>query len=113
MFGRRRITDLERLLRVRTAERDAARIDHRDTEVDAQELRATVARQGAEIAELRKKLAVPAERVTVTALREELSAQKRVNERLANQLLDAVGHNGQALTASQRAALSLPTGGAR
>ncbi|MFI1472084.1 hypothetical protein [Streptomyces wuyuanensis] len=35
------------------------------------------------------------------------------DRRLADQLLDAVGHNAQALTPEQRRALGLPAGGAR
>lgn len=51
--------------------------------------------------------------ITVTALREELVKQKRVNDRLSSQLLDATGHNGQLLTPEQRLALGIPVGGAR
>ncbi|TLQ43458.1 hypothetical protein [Streptomyces marianii] len=66
------------------------------------------------IGDLRAQLtARPAEPATVTALCEELAAQKRVNQRLADQLLDAVGHNAQELTPTQRRTLGLPIGGVK
>jgi len=49
------------------------------------------------------------EQASITRLREELAKQKRVNDRLAEQLLEATGHNGQPLTSDQRAKLGLPS----
>jgi chromosome segregation ATPase len=60
------------------------------------------------IAALRAQLAArqPAQ-ASITRLREELDKQKRVNNELSNQLLDATGHNGKPLTPEQRDKLGL------
>ena len=70
--------------------------------------------QAKAIGELRAQLAArKPERASVALLREELAQQKRVNNRLANQLLDATGHCGNELTPEQRRKLGIPAGGAR
>lgn len=62
-----------------------------------------------EIAALRSQLAArQPEQASIALLREELAKQKRVNDRLSNQLLDATGHNGAPLTAAAREKLGLP-----
>ncbi|HEY9367034.1 hypothetical protein [Streptomyces sp.] len=106
---RRRLSrrDLTNLYTTALDMRDEARRELADS-------RFTCSSQASEITRLREQLdARPIEPTTVTALREELDAQRRVNQRLANQLLDAVGHNAEALTANQRRILGLPAGGAR
>lgn len=82
-------------------------------EIDARDER--LIRQAAVITELRKRLeeSEHPEADTVTALREELAKQKRVNDRLADQLLDATGHNGQPLTEAARETLGLPKASSR
>lgn len=90
-------------------ERNTVRLTRQLDERDAR-----LKRQAELIADLRARIdffeAMP---VTVTALREELVKQKRVNDRLSSQLLDATGHNGQTLTPEQRRKLGIPAGGAR
>lgn len=75
-------------------------------DIDARDER--LIRQAAIIANLRAQLAArQPEKASITRLREELAEQKRVNDRLAAQLLDATGHNGKALTPEQREKLGL------
>lgn len=67
------------------------------------------------ITHLRKHLeiAIQPEDEKFALLRKELDAQKRVNDRLADQLLDAVGNNAAALNETARKALGLTAGGGR
>lgn len=79
--------------------RMAADLDNRELRLKA---------QAAVIADLRAQLAArQPERASVALLREELAKQKRVNDRLSNQLLDATGSHGKQLTPEQRVKLGL------
>ncbi|MEU0372381.1 hypothetical protein ABZ070_19345 [Streptomyces sp. NPDC006283] len=78
----------------------AADLDNREQRLEV---------QAQTIADLRARLdSQRPERASVARLREELEKQKRVNDRLSNQLLDATGYNGQPLTDAARAKLDLP-----
>lgn len=80
--------------------RMAADLDNREQRLEV---------QAQTIADLRARLdSQRPERASVARLREELEKQKRVNDRLSNQLLDATGYNGQPLTDAARAKLDLP-----
>jgi hypothetical protein len=100
----RKAADLKALAdaRGRNEKRMAQDIDARDERL---------IRQAAVINNLRGQLAArQPERASITRLREELEKQKRVNDQLSNQLLDATGHNGQPLSPAAREKLGLPTG---
>jgi hypothetical protein len=76
-------------------------------DIDARDER--LIRQAEVITELRAQLAArQPERASIALLREELAKQKRVNDRLSNQLLDATGYNGAPLSAAAREKLGLP-----
>ncbi|MFJ1865494.1 hypothetical protein ACIOD1_12765 [Streptomyces sp. NPDC088097] len=104
MFGRKsqKIANLERLVRIRTAELADTREDYKALRGDVRDIVLSDL-DSAAVQNARLARAVRA----CARYRAELSKQGRASKRLASQLLDATGHNGRPLEPAARVALGI------